>query len=807
MSSNFDYLRNFDNDLHYLACIIEDEIYTSPSAVLTDATTFLEIIVYEIFKENELKMEGLVYFKDKIMFLSQAGFLTPELKKYMLKAYSIRNKMHSYNGDAKNHIHLNQIRAVHIHKLLFNVSWLYYSENSPNGFKVGKPSYTHPSRLKDDTLIKSEIVNGKCIICEGRTKSEDEIFCRQCKYKIEKSDNLKTLRKHFGFKKGFKRSQLVEIGFEKGYIGPFLQELKNDDLVNTVGRLNLIDMENTIRYIEEAESMVAIEKILSDFKLRNLGLKDIFSHEFYLKGKDNQYPYVGFYHLFNELMHLDFIAQINTDSNIEEILNNSFLSSDELDEWYFNENVPEREIFNEKLIEGLMKYKKQGLDDDLPISDEIRNAALNSSLYHQKEDEFLFSTFLKKTIAEKVTKNEALKSAKLTENDLEKLLEKYPGFKEKFEKSYTKRKMEKFLKQYDYYNYDYSLKRNGLTKEEIESWLDESLDTQNELYLNFADEYWQLTLKKYVEYRKKGNTRNNALKKVNCDKDTVEKLLTEYGNGLDTYLVNESVRLFREGKRKDEILKKLDVTHDWFASSIERGSDGEELYVDLYEEYSRTTIPNLMKQFLEMIKIKPLKNVLNELNITETELNNWRIRANYSLSPYAEFYENFLEFKKDIYVKTMIKTNSRQKAFKKSYLTKDEFEKLEDVLNEMILAKSLEIVMAELKKGNTTKKASKKASINTTVIYDWLKNALDGDDYYAEFLDVYKKEYLIPIKKAYAEGVKQGASEKEIIRTMRRNDFLVNEDVKQLKLLNLFPKPNDVVELLEDIEIDLDEGK
>ena len=121
MSSNFDYLRNFDNDLHYLACIIEDEIYTSPSAVLTDATTFLEIIVYEIFKKNELEMNDLVYFKDKIIFLSQAGFLTPELKKHMLKAYSIRNKMHSYNGDAKNHIHLNQVRAVHLHKLLFNV--------------------------------------------------------------------------------------------------------------------------------------------------------------------------------------------------------------------------------------------------------------------------------------------------------------------------------------------------------------------------------------------------------------------------------------------------------------------------------------------------------------------------------------------------------------------------------------------------------------------------------------------------------------------------------------------------------------
>ena len=803
MSSNFDYLRNFDNDLHYLAGIIEDEIYTSPSAVLTDATTFLEIIVYEIFKKNELEMDGLVYFKDKIMFLSQAGFLTPELKKHMLKAYSIRNKMHSYNGDAKNHIHLNQMRAVHLHKLLFNVSWLYYSENSHEGFKAAKPSYVHPSRLKDDVLIKSKIANGKCLICEAKTKSVDEIFCRKCKYKIEKSDNLKTLRKHFGFKKGFKRSELVEIGFEKGYIGPFLQELKNDDLVNTVGRLNLIDMENTSVYIQEAESMVAVEKILADFKLRNLGLKDICNHEFYLKGKDNQYPFVGFYHLFRELIYKDFIERISGDAGIEEILDNTYLSSDEIDEWYFNSDSPEREIFTKKLIDALIDCKKRGLECDFKISDEIIDEAKSSELYRQKEDEFKFNSFLKMTIAERVTKKQALESAGLSESDLEKLLEKYPEFRVKFEKSYTKRKMEKFLKHFDFYNYEYSLKKNGLTPEEIQSWLDES---QNELCLNFSNKYWQMTVKKYVEYRKEGNTRHKASKKVGCDKDTAEKLLLHYDNDLDEYLVTESVRLLRQGKRKEEILRILDVTPEWFTNSIEKGADGEEIYSDLYEEYSKNAIPNLMGEFLDMIKTRPLKNVLNDLNISESELNNWCIRGTYSLSPFKEFYEEFMEFKKEVYVKTMIKTNSRQKAMKKSYLSKEEFEKFESELGEKVSARSMEIVMGELEKGNTTKKASKKASVNITVIYDWIKRALDGDEYYAEFLEVYKKEYLIPIQKAYAQGVKEGATEKEIIRTLRRNDFLVNEDVKQLKLLDLFPKhENEVIELDEDFEINLDD--
>lgn len=804
MSPNFDYLRNFDNNLHYLACIIEDEIYTSPSAVLTDATTFLEIIVYEIFKKNELEMDDMVYFKDKIIFLSKAGYLSQNLKNHMLKAYSIRNKMHSYNGDAKNHISLNQVRAARIHKFLFNISWLYYNENSHNQFKIPKPSYIHPSKLKDEILIKSEIGNGKCIICEEKTRSEDEIFCSKCKYRMEKSDNLKTLRKHFGFKKGFKRKEMVEIGFEKGYLGPLLQELKNDGVIISVANQNFIDKENATKYIEEAESMIDVEKMLSDFKLRNIELKDISNHEFYLNGKEGQYPYVGFYHLFSELLYQDFISKINQNASIDEILNECYMTLDELDEWYFNSTLPEKEIFNEKLTDAVIDYKKRGLDVDLKISTEILNEVKQSNLYHQKEDEFLFNMFLNKTRMERVTKKKALETVGLNEDDLEKLLEEHPDFTVKFEKSYTKRKMEKFLKHYDYYNYDYSLKKNGLTIGEIETWLDKAENNENVFYQTFLNQYEQLTLKKYVKYRKDGNNKYRALKKINCNSTTIDRLLEENENDLDDYLVGQSVKLLKEKKRKNEILMKLDVTLEWFNESIEKGIDGEKPYVDLYQEYSKNAVPNVMGEFLEIIKKKPLKIVLKELDITENELDNWCAQGKHQIIPYYDFYMEFLEFKKETYVKTMIKTDSKSKALKKSYMTREEFKEFGDELNERVCNRSLEIVMNELKKGNTTKKASLKASVNIGVIYDWLDKALNGDEDYAKFLDVYKEEYLIPIQSGYVQGIKEGVSEKEIIRTLRRHDILVNEDVKQLKRLGLFPKPEDeVIELDMDLNIDL----
>ena len=805
MSSNFDFLRNFDNDLHYLACIIEDEIYDSPSAVLSDATTFLEIIIYNIIKKNELEIKDLIYFKDKIMFLSEAGYLTQELKKNMLKAYSIRNKMHSYNGDAKNHIHLNQMRAVHIHKLLFNISWLYYIENSSNRFKQSPPSYIHPSRLKDDLLIKSDISNGKCIICESETKSEDEIFCRECKYKIEKSDNLKTLRKHFGFKEGFKRNNLIEMGFEKGYIGPFIQELKNDDLINTVGKQNFIDKEKSKEYIEQAEAMMNVEKILSDFKLKNIELTEIKNHEFYLKGKNNEYPYVGFYHLFNQLLYSTFISQIKTATKIETILNNSYLTLDELNEWYFENNTSEHIIFNEKLIEEIIYYKKRNMEYDFKISDEILNAIKENELYCEKEDEIIFSSFLKNTTHEKITKKEALDAVGLTNEDLEKLLEKYPKFEKKYEKKYTQHKMEKFIKHFDYYDYSKSLKKNGLTQEEIENWLNKAKKSQNEIYLNFLNEFKKTTLKKYIEYRKKGYSENKSLKMIHTDSQTIKQLLNEYNNDLDSFLVCKTIELLKLSKTKNEIINELDLNPNWFNTSIEKGMKGDEEYVELYEEYCKNIIPNQIKTFLEMIKNKPLKNVLKQINMTEKELNNWYEQGKNSIEPYKSFYDEFLEYKKETYVKSMIKTDSKQKALKKSYFTKEELNEFEDELNKKISEKKLEIVINELEKGNTTKKASKKASIKVSTIYDWVNKALNGNEYYKDFYEVFENKYLIPIKKGYALGIKSGVCEKDIIRTLKRNEFMINEDVKYLKQLNLFPTPEDaVMQFDEEIEINLE---
>ena len=111
-----------------------------------------------------------------------------------------------------------------------------------------------------------------------------------------------------------------------------------------------------------------------------------------------------------------------------------------------------------------------------------------------------------------------------------------------------------------------------------------------------------------------------------------------------------------------------------------------------------------------------------------------------------------------------------------------------------------------IEKGNTTKQAAKKPSIKINEIYKWLEEGLNGNKDYEEFVEVYEDEYLMHIKKAYATGIKKGKNEKTIIKVMKRHKFLVDDDVKFLKRLNLFPKPEDVViDLEDDLDMELDE--
>ena len=373
--------------------------------------------------------------------------------------------------------------------------------------------------------------------------------------------------------------------------------------------------------------------------------------------------------------------------------------------------------------------------------------------------------------------------------------------------------MNRFIRFFDYYNYKSSYKKVGLTVEEIDDWLAKGRKmikySRENIFSRFLSDFNDITMKKYIQYREKKNTRKKALKKLNTDSKTIEQLFNqneEYKNQLDSALISHAIVEFKSEKTKEQVIQELDLKSEWLNTALQKGQNGEEPFMELYRQYSDNAIPSQINEFLDLIKVKPLKSVLAQLNMDERELNSWCEKGKAGDELFADFYDEYLEFKKERYIKTLMKTNSKQKALKKSYLTQDELKEHEEEFNEMIFEMRINIVTEEIEKGNTTKRASKKASIKINEIYDWLEKGLNGDEDFEEFAETYKKEYLMPIEKAYEDGIKEGVNEKNIIRTMKRHEFLVDDDVKYLKRLNLFPKPEDIViDLEEDLDMDFDE--
>ena len=166
-------------------------------------------------------------------------------------------------------------------------------------------------------------------------------------------------------------------------------------------------------------------------------------------------------------------------------------------------NTAEFSIFNEKLIDEIFKYKRKRLGIEeiktkLNITDLILNTIINDKaeigkLYRQKEDECVFSLFIKEIAKDKITKKDALKNVNLSEKRLDELLMNNPEFQKRYEKSYTVSRMNRFIKFFDYYNYKSSYKKVGLTVDEINDWLKKGRKmikySRENIFSRFLDEF------------------------------------------------------------------------------------------------------------------------------------------------------------------------------------------------------------------------------------------------------------------------------------------------------------------------------
>ena len=184
--TNFDYLKNFNDELYEIGRKLEEDVINSPRAVTADATLFLENLVKDLYKLSNHKLNrNLKSFYKKIDNLYRLGAISYIYKNKLQEAYNLRNKIHSKNLNSREEKNL----ALDLHKRLYYLAKKYFKDNFENEKYIDIPDYRKPKNI--------EIYFDNCIICGNSNKKSMSNMCRSCNQKIENANLMLSLQTTF----------------------------------------------------------------------------------------------------------------------------------------------------------------------------------------------------------------------------------------------------------------------------------------------------------------------------------------------------------------------------------------------------------------------------------------------------------------------------------------------------------------------------------------------------------------------------------------------------------------------------------
>lgn len=690
MSSNFNFLKNFNRNVYILAETIEKEIYTSPSAVLTDGTTLLENLVFDIFKRVNHELDLHIPFVDKVEFLSKSNYITNNLKKYLLKSYKIRNAMHSINDNVEDHLKLNKLRAVNMHKYLFLSTWLYYDEFCHDSFKSSKPSYIHPDKINKGIFHENNIEIKKCIVCGTPLKSKGSFFCNHCKEKLQRSDELKSLRKSIGSKNPFKKDKLIELGYSKELRNQLLIELRTEGYVNIVGRLNYFNNEKINQLISETDQYRKIEKILYGLNSKNLSLEEVRNSQCYELGKSGVIPFVEIYKIVSKLCIKTFLRNFFLNESFDDLK----FDINDIYSWYNQEKdsfSSDFEKFNKILINNFFKLKRAGksneeIKKELYINEDIWS-------YWETSDKELFTDFFEnlkeikyeiflKEINKDNLKEDALKIAEINKKDLEYKLANDEEFNKKFNHYYVEKRFNKFINYLNHENIETSAVKSKIAIEEVKQWVEVARKTRKEPFKSLCLKYTKRLMDKYLRLLKKTDI-ENALINSQIDKKDLDNWINkgqkQYGSSDDIFikfysklnkiLLNKYIEARKNGKRKKEAAKEIGKTVETVKNLLENKINEE-----CRDKLERVKIDLIINSFKEG---KTKEETILKVDISLNELNSYLELGGDENSQYHQLYEEYMNSLVPNLMKKFLKefeTKSQSNVIKSLKITEKDLE-------------------------------------------------------------------------------------------------------------------------------------
>lgn len=813
--SNFDFLKDFDDDLWKCGKRIEEQINNYPFGVHSEATAFLEHIVNNLRLSVGLKKSRKPFYNriDEV-YRKDPKKVPYKYKNLIYDAYQERNKIHADLSDIEKD---QYIIALSLHKKLYYISKKYFEifKGQSDEFKA-IPKYQLPEldfSPKEMELIEipdfNEIVEYKydyCVVCGEPNHSNYSIYCEKCNNLIDNANNFISIRNHFGSDATFTKEDLIEFGIHEGYVNSLISFLNKSELFKVKGRLISFNNSKLDSFINKIDYYIHIGQLITEFRQDKITPAEIKQTKEYKQGSFNQEPFNHFYYIINEEIIIKFEYELISTEDIKKTIDYSTISQKELNRWYnirlnqykkgnFNESFV---IFNNLLIDEYLFLKRNGLNEnDIQSNLNITKDMIEFFPKFRKDFEDELSEIKKDLILQALSDNksraEAIEFAGITAKEYDDILKyskhKKNEFNEEYERIITERK-EKLLVNLTENDLFTSCKLSNITIDNFYEWYDESR-IDSEFYIKST----KILMDNYLNERKTGKTMSEACESVGIKENTVEywlkrkdKLYDEFQDKNVKVIVHLILDAFKKNKSKAEIAKELEITVKKINVFIDLGRRESDIFQDLFRYYENEVIPRNLSKFLAEIKNKTIKKALELSDLTMDEVNSYYISND-------EFHENFLNFKMDKYIDEILSGRNHDTSLKRSNLSKDEYLQLKEEIDEVIIIERMELVKKEIRNDKTTEVAAKNAGVTVEDIYDWYYNG-KTDEEFKEFSEFFYEYYMRPNILFLNKSIDDGNPIDKILKlfdvNFTRKDFEIwQED-------GLIDEENVVVNLIED---------
>lgn len=801
---NFEFLKDFDNDMYTLLSEFEMEAVKNPKTAESYVTPFLEKVVNDMLQRNNNAIDNpYVGFSKRVDKLYELKIIDYKFKCMLLEAYQMRNAI--THKSIEDFLRQDNRIPFQLHRSLFDIAWKYFELYNENYYCLEKPEYTPiynlNSKTEEITLKPSDNRNFRhCIICGKTNDSKNSNFCRSCSNELEYQNEIINLKNNLDINH-FTKEEVNQI-HSGMYTSQLLIELTTKNLLKKTNRhysLNEAEYEKLIKFTSDCYDM---EKTLTEFLNGKYTSKQIKETRYYKCGQKSISPFVEFYQIVENQLFNDFLDQIAMKIPINEVLEKTQVSKSYINSWYSKnrdrfikgEHNSEFITYNKLLIDEYLTLKRKQYSDDeikaeLQINDEIISFWMNSfdmesGIFKRNLREIKMNIFLN-NLKEGKSKEEALKIAEIT--NFEELL-KNKDFETEYKKEYYENRVDKLLKSLKTMSFDKALKRANISEDDYNRWYAKGKKQcllkkdDDEFCLNFYINVTRVLMDRYLKLRSEGKTKTEACKKINTDLNEVKRWCKWNESGLFIDFKENSKKItadlivdaIKKSKSKDKIAENSDITVSELNKILVLGSQNNKIYRKVYEEYESVYLSKHLEVFLKEIKNKNLKKALKTSGIEKAELDKACKLGKNGDERFTKFYNDYLNFKISCYISQIIKGKSTSNALKNSKLTDVELKDNLEEIDSKILDKQMSIVIGEITRNRTTKQAAKKANVKIDEVYRWYLEGKKGNEKFEDFADDYHEFYVEAGCEIFQNFLSKGKTPEQIMKIM--NEDITKED-------------------------------